>query len=76
VPSRRGEPPAYGSLRRRYSPLRRRGVEDPAASLAAEAAVAVFKIAFDKWVNERDPQDLPLRIRESLQDLKAVAVGA
>jgi AcrR family transcriptional regulator len=55
--------------------LRRRGVEDPAASLAAEAAVAVFKIAFDKWVNESPPQDLPLRIRESLKDLKAVAVG-
>jgi AcrR family transcriptional regulator len=55
--------------------LRRRGVEDPTASLAAEAAIAVFKIAFDRWVNEREPQDLPQRVRESLQQLKAVAAG-
>jgi AcrR family transcriptional regulator len=56
--------------------LRLRGVEDPAASLAAEAAIAVFKIAFDSWVNEREPQDLPRRIRESLQQLKAVAASS
>jgi len=56
--------------------LRRRGVEEPAASLAAEAAVAVFKIAFDSWVSESEPQDLPQRIRDSLEDLKAVAVGS
>jgi AcrR family transcriptional regulator len=56
--------------------LRRRGVEEPAASLAAEAAIAVFKIAFDSWVNESDPQDLPERIRESLEQLKVVAASS
>jgi hypothetical protein len=32
--------------------LRRRGVTDPAASLTAEAGIAVFKIAFQRWKNE------------------------
>ena len=35
--------------------LRRRGVADPAASLAAEAGIAVFKIAFERWVDETEP---------------------
>jgi AcrR family transcriptional regulator len=55
--------------------LRRRGVEDPAASLTAEAAIAVFRIAFERWVSETDQQDLPQIIRESLEQLKAVTAG-
>lgn len=56
--------------------LRRRGVTDPAASLAAEAGIAVFKIAFELWIiNEPDQRDLPQLIRESLDELKAVAAG-
>jgi AcrR family transcriptional regulator len=55
--------------------LRRRGVEDPAASLTAEAGIAVFRIAFDRWVNETDEQDLPRLIRDSLEKLKAVTAG-
>jgi AcrR family transcriptional regulator len=55
--------------------LRRRGVEDPAANLAAEAAIAVFKIAFGRWVNERDQPDLPRLIRDSLDELKAVTAS-
>jgi AcrR family transcriptional regulator len=55
--------------------LRRRGVAEPAASLTAEAAIAVFKIAFERWINEPDQQDLPRRIRESLDELKAVTAG-
>src|ERR1700677_4799515 len=34
--------------------LRRRGVTEPAASLAAQAGVAVFKIAFERWLSEPD----------------------
>ena len=30
--------------------LRKRGVTDPAASLTAEAGIAVFKIAFERWL--------------------------
>ena len=32
--------------------LRRRGVPDPAASLAGEAGIAVFKIAFLRWTGQ------------------------
>src|SRR5271170_3938859 len=32
--------------------LRGRGVKDPAASLAAEAGIAVFKITFERWISE------------------------
>ncbi|HYZ54728.1 MAG TPA: TetR family transcriptional regulator [Streptosporangiaceae bacterium] len=55
--------------------LRRRGVSDPAASLAAEAGIAVFKIAFERWISETSQPDLPRLIRESLDELKAVTAG-
>jgi AcrR family transcriptional regulator len=55
--------------------LRRRGVKDPAASLTAEAGIAVFKIAFELWVNETSQGDLPLLIRESLVEMRAVTAG-
>ncbi len=55
--------------------LRRRGVKDPAASLTAEAGIAVFKIAFERWVSETSQADLPQLIRESLDELKAVTAG-
>ena len=55
--------------------LRRRGVSDPAASLTAEAGIAVFKIAFERWVQETNQRDLPELIRDSLDELKAVTAG-
>jgi len=55
--------------------LRRRGVTDPAASLTAEAGIAVFKIAFERWVSEAGEADLPQLIRASLDDLRAVTAG-
>ena len=57
------------------STLRQRGVTDPAASLTAEAGIAVFKIAFERWINETSQADLPQLIRESLDELKAVTAG-
>jgi AcrR family transcriptional regulator len=57
------------------STLRRRGVKDPAASLTAEAGIAVFKIAFERWTSEPSPPDLPQIIRQSLEELKAVTAG-
>jgi len=56
--------------------LRARGVEDPVASLAAEAAITAFKVAFGRWVGEDDPPDLPRLVRESLQELRAVTASA
>ena len=56
--------------------LRQRRVPDPAASLTAEAGIAVFKIAFERWHTEPGDRDLPHFIRESLAQLKAaVAAG-
>jgi hypothetical protein len=55
--------------------LRRRGVRDPAASLTAEAGIAVFKIAFERWINQTSQADLPQLMRESLEELKAVTAG-
>jgi len=55
--------------------LRRRGVEEPAASLTAEAGMAVFRIGFERWVNDTGERDLPGLIGESLDELKAVVAG-
>ena len=55
--------------------LRRRGVTDPAASLAAEIGVLSFSTAFARWVSDPDEQDLSQLIRESLGQLKAIIVG-
>ena len=55
--------------------LRRRGVTDPAASLAAEAGVAVFRVAFERWVGDSSNGDLSQIMRESLDQLKALATS-
>jgi AcrR family transcriptional regulator len=55
--------------------LRQRGVADPAASLTAEAGIAVFKIAFERWVETRNRRTFTVLIRESLAELKAVTAG-
>ncbi|MEN3539567.1 helix-turn-helix domain-containing protein [Microbispora sp. ZYX-F-249] len=55
--------------------LRRRGVADPAASLAAEAGVAAFKIAFERWVGGPGEPGLSQLIRESFGELKTVVAG-
>ena len=55
--------------------LRARGVEDPAASLTAEAGIAVFKVAFERYVDAANQQDLRTVIRESLDGLKLVTAG-
>jgi AcrR family transcriptional regulator len=55
--------------------LRRRGVTDPAAGLSAEAGIAVFRIAFERWVDATDRRALPELIRDSLDELKAVIAG-
>jgi AcrR family transcriptional regulator len=70
--------------------LRRRGVPDPAASLAAEAGIAVFKIAYLRWADEAGAPGaadeagtgaagrptLPQLIRLSLAELKTVTAGS
>ncbi len=55
--------------------LSQRGVTDPAASLAAEAGIAVFRVSFEHWLNETNDRDLSQLIRASLDELKAVTAG-
>jgi AcrR family transcriptional regulator len=55
--------------------LRRRGVPDPAASLASEAGIAVFRLAFESWVRDPRRRGLSQHLRQSLNALKAVTAG-
>jgi AcrR family transcriptional regulator len=53
--------------------LRRRGVDEPAASLAAEAGIAVFKIGFERWIDDDSGKTLSKHISESMDELKRVS---
>jgi hypothetical protein len=55
--------------------LRRRGVTDPAASLAAEAGISVFKIAFQRWVDDPGEQTLSYFIGQSMDEMREVTTG-
>jgi len=52
--------------------LRDRGIPEPAASLAAETGVAVFKVAFARWVSQPGQPDLPGILRGSMEELRGV----
>ncbi|SRR6266545_3744872 len=56
--------------------LRQRGVEDPTATLTAEVALAVFRTAFARWIDEAEDRDFPEVFRESLGQLKALTAVA
>jgi AcrR family transcriptional regulator len=55
--------------------LRKRGVKEPVAGITAEAGIAAFKVAFERWVQQPTRRNLPRLVRESLEDLKAIAAG-
>jgi AcrR family transcriptional regulator len=55
--------------------LRRRGVAEPTASLTAQAGIAVFHVAFARWVDEGNDLALPEVIADSLNELRAVTAG-
>jgi AcrR family transcriptional regulator len=50
--------------------VRERGVGEPVAGLTAETGIAVFKVAYTRWVGDPGRPDLPLIIRESLAELR------
>jgi AcrR family transcriptional regulator len=57
--------------------LGRRGVREATAKLTAETGVAVFKVAFDRWISAPTADtDLTQVIDDSLNELKALAGGA
>ena len=50
-----------------------RGIAEPDASLAAEAGIAVFRVAFGRWVGESEQRDFRALVSESLARLRALA---
>ena len=55
--------------------LRRRGVPDPAAGLTAEAGVAVFRIAFERWLRDDSTHDFVRFVHEGISELRTVAAS-
>lgn len=55
--------------------LRARGVGEPDASLAAEAGIAVFRIAFARWVGESEQRDYGGIVNELLARLRVLVSG-
>ena len=55
--------------------MRERGTPEPTASLAAEAGIAAFRVAFERWTTEDCQPELAKLIRQSLDELKAVTAG-
>lgn len=53
--------------------LRRRGIDDAEAELAAEAGAAVYRVAFQCWVDAADDLDLPGALRRSFDRLRTLA---
>lgn len=55
--------------------LRGRGVPQPLAAVSAEAAVAAFRTAFDRWVADGETRSLPALLEEALAALRTFAAG-
>jgi AcrR family transcriptional regulator len=52
--------------------LRKRGVAEPTASLAAHSAVTVFHVAFAHWVSAEEPPDFATCIAQAAAALRAL----
>jgi AcrR family transcriptional regulator len=55
--------------------LRQRGAKEPTASLTAEAGIAVFRVAFARWIDPVNRKELGELMRESLDQLR-VSISA
>jgi AcrR family transcriptional regulator len=58
------------------SALRGRGLTEPSAGLTAEIAIAVFKNAFERWVEETNQPELQELIQEAFAAVKALGAEA
>lgn len=56
--------------------LRGRGVAEPAATLAAELGVLIFRLTFERWVHQPAQPDWTTLFRELLREAGAVAASA
>jgi AcrR family transcriptional regulator len=52
--------------------LRSRGVSETAAGLTADAGMAVFRVAFQRWLDDSGQPDFKPLVRQSLEELRAV----
>jgi hypothetical protein len=55
--------------------LQRRGVPEPAASIAADMGIGVFYVGFGHWLDDPADRELVEIVREGFDRLKAVASG-
>jgi AcrR family transcriptional regulator len=55
--------------------LRRRGADEQAAALTAQVAIALFRTAFERWIDETGQGDFPHLVRDSLEQLKALTAA-
>jgi AcrR family transcriptional regulator len=55
--------------------LRERGVDEPAASLTAEAGLAIFKVAFEQWVDQDGTRPLLRFLHDAADQLRSVTAG-
>ncbi|HEY4278058.1 MAG TPA: hypothetical protein VGM91_07565, partial [Conexibacter sp.] len=53
--------------------LRERGVAEPTARLTAQVAIAVFRVAFERWTDDDARGDLAQLIDDSLSELHDIA---
>ena len=52
--------------------LRERGVSDPEAGLAAETGIAIFRVAFERWIHDTDERELADVMREATARLESL----
>lgn len=52
--------------------LRERGVPDPEAGLAAETGIAIFRVAFERWITDPDERELIAVMREAAARLETL----
>jgi AcrR family transcriptional regulator len=55
--------------------LRERGVADPAATLAAESGVWVFRVGFEAWLGD-GPADVRRCLADALAEFRATVAGS
>lgn len=55
--------------------LRERGVAEPAATLAAQAGVAAFRVGFAAWIAADTPGTLGDQVAEAMAGFRALAAG-
>jgi AcrR family transcriptional regulator len=56
--------------------LRGRGLNEAAAALAAQIGIAIFRVAFERWLDTGNDLDYSTVVRRSFDEAKAVAATA